>query len=71
MATVKVFPGWQCAGCQKPVPRADALELADGNRVHYHKAGTSCLIRYGEHWQAEAERALLARGMVKPNGYMT
>lgn len=67
MATVKVLSTWQCAGCQKLVAVADALVLPDGNRVHYHKAGSACLIRYGEHWRSEAERMLMARGMTKPS----
>src|SRR5271156_5595434 len=39
------WPAWQCAGCEKPIGRLDAIDLPDGNRVHFEPI--DCLISFG------------------------
>jgi hypothetical protein len=50
-----------CAGCRRPIASSKALDLIDGNRVHF--AGDDCLVRHGERWRAAATRALIALGL--------
>jgi hypothetical protein len=61
-----------CAGCRGPIaPGEEALDLADGNRVHFGKSalprarrqteesakGYSCLIAWGERWRQKSRAA--------------
>ena len=43
------WPSWQCAGCNAPLGGSRALNLPDGNRVHFEPI--DCLIRFGERWR--------------------
>jgi hypothetical protein len=61
------WPFWQCAGCGAPISGVAALDLADGNRVHFDERG--CLIRFGRRWRGEAVAALRAIGLDLPAGF--
>ena len=54
------WPSWQCAGCNAPLGGSQALNLPDGNRVHFEPI--DCLIR----WRGEASEALVALGLEPP-----
>jgi hypothetical protein len=58
------FPSWQCAGCQKPLGRLPALDLPDGNRVHFHDI--ECLVTFGRRWRGIAHEQLVACGLDPP-----
>jgi hypothetical protein len=49
----------RCAGCGGRL-FDDALDLADGARVHN---GDLCIVRYGRRWQGRAKAALAALGI--------
>ena len=55
------WPAWQCAGCNAPVGGSQALNLPDGNRVHFEPI--DCLIRFGKRWRGAACEALVAFGL--------
>jgi hypothetical protein len=55
-----------CAGCREPVNDREALDLADGCRVHFDRF--NCLLRYGDHWRGAATEALAALGLQLPAG---
>jgi hypothetical protein len=55
-----------CAGCRRPIGSAEALDLIDGNRVHFGEL--DCLIRHGDRLRAVAARALMALGLRPPDG---
>jgi hypothetical protein len=57
-------PAWQCAGCEKPISGAEALDLLDGNRVHLEPI--DCLIAFGRRWRGDADAALVALGLSQP-----
>jgi hypothetical protein len=57
-------PEWQCAGCGALLGGFDALDLADGNRVHLDTL--DCLARYGRRRRGTATRALAAMGLQPP-----
>jgi hypothetical protein len=60
-------PSWQCAGCGSPIGGVAAVDLADGNRVHFDGAhGLDCLLSFGERWRAEAVAGLRALGLDPP-----
>jgi hypothetical protein len=60
-------PHWQCAGCREPIGGLSALDLADGNRVHFDAAhGLNCLLSFGDRWRAEAIAGLQELGLVPP-----
>jgi hypothetical protein len=61
----KRWPAWQCAGCEKPIGGLAALDLPDGNRVHFEPI--DCLIRFGKRWRGDARKAFLAFGLEPPN----
>jgi hypothetical protein len=58
------WPSWQCAGCNAPLGGSQALDLADGNRVHFEPI--DCLIRFGKRWRGDASEALIALGLELP-----
>jgi hypothetical protein len=58
-------PSWQCAGCNGPIGGLQALDLPDGNRVHFEPI--ECLIRFGKRWRSAADKALVAFGLVPPD----
>jgi hypothetical protein len=58
-------PSWQCAGCNGPIGGLQALDLLDGNRVHFEPI--ECLIRFGKRWRSAADKALVAFGLVPPD----
>ena len=58
------WPSWQCAGCNAPLGRSEALNLPDGNRVHFEPI--DCLIRFGKSWRGAACEALVAFGLEPP-----
>jgi hypothetical protein len=60
----RVWPAWQCAGCEKPIGGLDAVNLPDGNRVHLEPI--DCLISYGWRWRGDADAALIALGLESP-----
>jgi len=60
----KRWPTWQCAGCDAPIGGSQALNLPDGNRVHFEPI--DCLIRFGERWRGDASAALIALGLEPP-----
>ena len=60
----RVWPAWQCAGCEKPIGGLDAVNLPDGNRVHLEPI--DCLISYGWRWRGDADAALIALGLEPP-----
>jgi hypothetical protein len=57
-------PSWQCAGCDAPIGGSQALNLPDGNRVHFEPI--DCLIRFGKRWRGDASKALIALGLKPP-----
>src|SRR5262245_9780040 len=57
-------PSWQCAGCNAPIAGSQALNLPDGNRVHFEPI--DCLIRFGRRWRGDASEALVALGLKPP-----
>jgi hypothetical protein len=61
------WPLWQCAGCDTPISGAAALDLADGNRVHFD--GRECLSRFGERWRGDAVAGLRVLGFEPPKGF--
>jgi hypothetical protein len=58
------WPTWQCAGCDAPIGDSQALNLPDGNRVHFEPI--DCLIRFGKRWRGDARKALIALGLESP-----
>ena len=52
-----------CAGCRRPIGSAQALDLIDGNRVHF--GDLNCLVRHGNRWRAVAAQALELMGIGK------
>ena len=60
----KGWPTWQCAGCDAPIGGSQALNLPDGNRVHFEPI--DCLIRFGKRWRGDASEALVALGLEPP-----
>ena len=58
------WPRWQCAGCGKPIGGLAALDLPDGNRVHFDDI--NCLITFGRHWRGRAQDGLIALGLEPP-----
>jgi hypothetical protein len=58
------WPSWQCAGCHAPIGGLQALNLPDGNRVHFEPI--DCLIRFGKRWRGAACEALVALGLEPP-----
>jgi hypothetical protein len=61
------WPSWQCAGCNAPLGGSQALDLPDGNRVHFEPI--DCLIRFGKRWRGAACEALVAFGLEPPGLY--
>lgn len=59
------FSSWQCAGCGEPIGGLPAMDLSDGNRVHFDDL--DCLIRYGTRWRGDATRALVAARLPEPD----
>ena len=59
------WPSWQCAGCNAPLGGSQALNLPDGNRVHFDPI--DCLIRFGKRWRGDASEALIALGLAPPS----
>ena len=59
------WPSWQCAGCNAPLGGSQALNLPDGNRVHFEPI--ECLIRFGKRWRGDASEALIAFGLEAPS----
>ena len=57
-------PPWQCAGCDAAIGGSQALNLPDGNRVHFEPI--DCLIRFGKRWRGAAWEALIAFGLEPP-----
>lgn len=53
-----------CVGCRRPIGPAAALDLVDGNRVHF--SSDDCLARHGERWRTAATLALRALGLRPP-----
>ena len=60
----KRWPYWQCAGCDAPIGGSEALNLPDGNRVHFEPI--DCLVRFGKRWRGDASEALVATGLEPP-----
>jgi hypothetical protein len=58
------WPSWQCAGCDALIGGSQALNLPDGNRVHFEPI--DCLIRFGKRWRGAACEALVAFGLEPP-----
>jgi hypothetical protein len=63
------WPTWQCAGCDEPIGGLAALNLPDGNRVHFDDI--DCLINFGGRWRREAERGLEQFGLRAPDATAT
>ena len=61
----KRCPSWQCAGCDAAIGSSQALNLPDGNRVHFEPI--DCLIRFGKRWRGAACEALVAFGLEPPS----
>ena len=59
------WPSWQCAGCHALLGGSQALNLPDGNRVHFEPI--DCLIRFGKRWRGDARKALVAFGLEPPD----
>ena len=57
-------PSWQCAGCRAAIGGSQALNLPDGNRVHFEPI--DCLISFGKRWRGAACEALVAFGLEPP-----
>jgi hypothetical protein len=53
-----------CAGCRRPIGGRAALDLADGNRVHFETL--DCLLAFGMRWRGEATAGLRALGLNPP-----
>jgi hypothetical protein len=60
------WPAWQCAGCERPIGALEAINLPDGNRVHFEPI--ECLIRLGRSWRRDADAAFAALGLEPPDG---
>ena len=60
----KRWPSWQCAGCDAPIGGSQALNLPDGNRVHFEPI--DCLIRFGKRWRGARARHLSRLGSNHP-----
>jgi hypothetical protein len=58
------WPSWQCAGCDAAIGGSQALDLPDGNRVHFEPI--DCLIRFGKRWRGASRKALIALGLEPP-----
>jgi hypothetical protein len=58
------WPSWRCAGCDAPIGPSQALNLPDGNNVHFEPI--DCLIRFGKSWRGAACEALIAFGLEPP-----
>jgi hypothetical protein len=58
------WPSWQCAGCDALIGGLAALDLPDGNRVHFENI--ECLITYGRRWRGEAHAGLVSPGLEPP-----
>jgi hypothetical protein len=52
---------WQCAGCERPIGGLEAINLRDGNRVHFEPI--DCMIEFGRRWRNEAKNVLVALGV--------
>ena len=65
LGVTRRWPAWQCAGCNAPLGGSQALNLPDGNRVHFDPI--DCLIRFGNRWRGDAHKALVACGLEPPN----
>jgi hypothetical protein len=61
-------PEWQCSGCGVPIGRLVALDLPDGNRVHFDDS-LDCLFSFGKRWRSEATAGLRALGLELPPGF--
>ena len=61
----KRCPSWQCAGCDAAIGGSQALNLPDGNRVHFEPI--DCLISFGKRWRGAACEALIAFGLEPPS----
>jgi hypothetical protein len=59
------WPAWQCAGCEKPIGGLAAIDLPDGNRIHFEPI--DCLVRFGRRWRGKADAALAALGLLPPD----
>ena len=59
------WPQWQCAGCEKPIGGLDAVNLSDGNRVHFEPI--DCMIDFGRRWRGDARTALVGLGLEPPD----
>jgi hypothetical protein len=59
------WPSWQCAGCHTLLGGSQALNLPDGNRVHFEPI--DCVIRFGRRWRGDARKALVAFGLEPPD----
>jgi hypothetical protein len=59
------WPTWQCAGCDAPIGRLRALDLPDGNRVHFEPI--DCLVMFGKRWRGAAIAALIELGLEPPS----
>jgi hypothetical protein len=59
------WPTWQCAGCGKVIGGVAAIDLPDGNRVHFEPI--QCLIRFGRRWRGDADAALIGLGLTPPD----
>jgi hypothetical protein len=42
------WPSWKCAGCDALIGGFAALDLPDGNRVHFQNI--DCLVTFGQRW---------------------
>jgi hypothetical protein len=49
---------------QRTASGSQALNLPDGNRVHFELI--DCLIRFGKRWRSDASEALVALGLEPP-----
>src|SRR5262245_28236093 len=52
------------AVCDALIAGSEALNLPDGNRVHFEPI--DCLIRFGKRWRDDASEALVALGLEPP-----
>jgi hypothetical protein len=59
------WPAWRCPGCEKSITGLDAINLPDGNRVHFEPI--ECIIEFGRRWRGDARRALIALGVEPPD----
>jgi hypothetical protein len=58
-----VAPTGICAGCGEPIGSSRVIELLHGDAIH---GRDDCLRRYGAKWRAEADTALRALGLERP-----